>query len=58
MHILVPGNWSVWSDWHRCVNYRQTRNRTCSNPDLPTYCKGPIEQTVLCYDVSEGNVGS
>ena len=53
-YILVPGKWSPWSDWDNCTNSRHSRNRTCSNPEVPTFCQGPNKETVLCYDASPG----
>ena len=52
--ILVHGNWSEWSDWDECIDSRTSRNRSCSNPDLPTYCEGAEKDKTLCFMPTKG----
>ena len=52
--ILVHGNWSEWSDWDECIDSRTSRNRSCSNPDLPTYCEGAEREKTLCFVPTKG----
>ena len=51
---LVHGNWSDWSDWDKCIDSRTSRNRSCSNPDLPTYCEGAEKEKTLCFMPTKG----
>ena len=51
---LVHGNWSEWSDWDDCIDSITSRNRSCSNPDLPTYCEGAEKETTLCFMPTKG----
>ena len=48
---LVHGN---WSDWGKCIDSTTSRNRSCSNPDLPTYCEGAEKETTLCFMPTKG----
>ena len=52
--ILVHGNWSEWSDWDECIDSRTSRNRSCSNPELPTYCEGAEKENTLCFMPTKG----
>ena len=51
---LVHGNWSDWSDWDKCIDSGTSRNRSCSNPALPTYCEGPEKEKILCFMPTKG----
>ena len=52
--ILVHGNWSEWSDWDECIDSITSRNRSCSNPELPTYCEGAGKEKTLCFMPTKG----
>ncbi|KAG8437082.1 hypothetical protein GDO86_007965 [Hymenochirus boettgeri] len=47
----IDGNWSCWSEWARCSNRGQTRQRECNNPapkNGGNQCAGPSTDTKRC----------